>query len=134
MTWNNTNFPLPNGSKNLRVIAATIAQKKLSEHQLNSIQTAQIAHLLHMTFAGKKYETSSRLNKTPPMGAPKATATPAAHAALRTSRLLAVYNCEKRGTAHICENLPSLVSYLPKNLPDGQLKGSRRVRRTSLTC
>ena len=42
-------------------------------------------HLLHITFAGKKYETSSKLNKTPPMGAPKATATPAAHAALRIS-------------------------------------------------
>ena len=108
MTWNNTNFPLPNGSKNLSVIAATIAQKKLSNHQLNSIQTAQIAHLLHMTFAGKKYETSSRLNKTPPMGAPKATATPAAHAALRTSRLLAAHGYQRYRTAHTCGQ-PTLV-------------------------
>ena len=45
-------------------------------------------YLRHMTFAGKKYDTSSRLNKTPPMGAPKATATPAAHAALRIPRRL----------------------------------------------
>jgi len=41
------------------------------------------------TFGGKKYETSSKLNNVPPMGAPNATATPAAHAALRTSRRLA---------------------------------------------
>lgn len=41
------------------------------------------------TFGGKKYETSSKLNKVPPIGAPKATATPAAHAALRISRRLA---------------------------------------------
>jgi hypothetical protein len=43
-----------------------------------------------MTFGGKKYDTSSKLNKVPPMGAPKATATPAAHAALRISRRFAV--------------------------------------------
>ena len=47
-------------------------------------------YLLHMTFAGKKYETSSKLNRTPPMGAPKATATPAAQAALRMPRRLPV--------------------------------------------
>lgn len=40
-----------------------------------------------MTFGGKKYDTSSKLNKTPPIGAPNATATPAAEAALRISRL-----------------------------------------------
>lgn len=39
-----------------------------------------------MTFGGKKYETSSRLKSTPPIGAPKATATPAALAALKISR------------------------------------------------
>jgi hypothetical protein len=38
------------------------------------------------TFGGKKYETSSKLNKVP---APNATATPAAQAALRISRRLA---------------------------------------------
>ena len=41
------------------------------------------------TFGGKKYETSSKLNKVPPIGAPNATATPAAQAALRISRRLA---------------------------------------------
>lgn len=41
-----------------------------------------------MTFGGKKYETSSRLKRTPPIGAPKATATPAALAALNISRRL----------------------------------------------
>jgi hypothetical protein len=41
-----------------------------------------------MTLGGKKYDTSSKLNNTPPMGAPNATATPAAEAALKISRLL----------------------------------------------
>ena len=41
-----------------------------------------------MTLGGKKYDTSSKLNKTPPIGAPNATATPAAEAALKISRLL----------------------------------------------
>lgn len=40
-----------------------------------------------MVFEGKKYDTSSRLNRTPPIGAPNATATPAADAALNSSRL-----------------------------------------------
>ena len=29
VTWNKTNFPVPNGSRNLKVMAAIIAQKKL---------------------------------------------------------------------------------------------------------
>ena len=70
-------------------MAATIAQKKLrfmSDHE--QLCTTAYTHLLHMTLAGKKYDTSSRLNKTPPTGAPKATATPAAQAALKMPRLL----------------------------------------------
>ena len=69
-------------------MAATIAQKKL-HIMLDHKQLCRTAstHLLHMTLAGKKYDTSSRLNKTPPTGAPKATATPAAHAALKMPRL-----------------------------------------------
>ena len=58
---NNSTLPVPNGSRNFRVAAATIAQKKLR----------------HITLGGKKYETSSSEKRTPPMGAPKATATPA---------------------------------------------------------
>jgi hypothetical protein len=44
------------------------------------------AQLIYCTFEGKKYDTSSKLNRTPPIGAPNATATPAAEAALRISR------------------------------------------------
>lgn len=40
------------------------------------------------TFDGKKNETSSKLNRVPPIGAPKATETPAAAAALNISRRL----------------------------------------------
>ena len=39
MTWNKTNFPVPNGSRNFRVIAAIIAQKKL-------LQLSAIAELV----------------------------------------------------------------------------------------
>lgn len=65
--------------------------KKAAEKKLSPYYPSQkySTHLLHMTFGGKKYETSSKLNKVPPMGAPKATATPAAHAALRISRRFA---------------------------------------------
>lgn len=49
---------------------------------------------MRLTFGGKKYDTSSKLNNVPPIGAPKATATPAAHAALRISRRLAVRWCQ----------------------------------------
>lgn len=93
VTWNSTSFPLPNGSKNLSVTAATMAQKKLHgavQHYKLTENSSSTTYLLHITLAGKKYETSSRLKSTPPIGAPKATATPAAHAALRISRLLAV--------------------------------------------
>jgi hypothetical protein len=31
VTWNKTNFPVPKGSRNFKVMAAIIAQKKLSE-------------------------------------------------------------------------------------------------------
>jgi len=31
VTWNRTNFPVPKGSRNLKVMAAIIAQKKLFE-------------------------------------------------------------------------------------------------------
>ncbi len=44
---------------------------------------------LRLTFGGKKYDTSSKLNNVPPMGAPNATATPAAQAALSISLRLA---------------------------------------------
>ena len=64
-------------------------------------------HLLHMTFGGKKYDTSSKLNKVPPMGAPKATATPAAHAALRISRRFAV---------NIDIDLVNQIFVIPKHL------------------
>lgn len=47
------------------------------------------AEPLRLTLGGKKYDTSSRLNNVPPMGAPNATATPAAHAALNISLRLA---------------------------------------------
>ena len=60
-------------------------------------------YLRHITFAGKKYDTSSRLKRTPPIGAPNATATPAAHAALRISRRFAggreVHYHQKRRSA-----------------------------------
>lgn len=47
------------------------------------------AKALRLTLGGKKYDTSSKLNNVPPMGAPNATATPAAHAALNISLRLA---------------------------------------------
>src|ERR1700753_1920356 len=74
VTWNRTNFPVPNGSTNLKVIAAIIAQKKLLEGSERYNWPSCFANLLHITLGGKKYDTSSRLNKTPPMGAPNATA------------------------------------------------------------
>src|SRR5258706_7457924 len=69
VTWKRTILPVPNGLRNLSVAAAIIAQKKL----------------LHITLGGKKYEISSSEKSVPPTGAPKATATPAAPAALKTS-------------------------------------------------
>jgi hypothetical protein len=39
VTWNKTSFPVPNGSRNLRVMAAIIAQKKLREKYLERINT-----------------------------------------------------------------------------------------------
>jgi hypothetical protein len=48
--------------RNFRVNDAQMQQKKVRKRVL----------------AGKKYETSSSENRTPPRGAPKATATPAA--------------------------------------------------------
>jgi len=88
VTWNKTNFPVPNGSRNFKVMAAIIAQKKLFKWSRQKILLSLATNLLHMTLGGKKYDTSSKLNKTPPIGAPNATATPAAEAALRISRLL----------------------------------------------
>ena len=89
VTWNKTSFPVPNGSRNFNVMAAIIAQKKLFERsEVTRLVMLITTNLLHMTLGGKKYDTSSKLNKTPPIGAPNATATPAAEAALRISRLL----------------------------------------------
>jgi hypothetical protein len=46
--------------------------------------------LLHIVFIGKLEDISSSENKTPPIGLPKATATPAAEHAENTSLVLAV--------------------------------------------
>jgi len=54
-------LPVPKGFIALRVAVATMAAQ--NERQ--------------RTLGGKNVETSSRENRTPPMGAPKATATPA---------------------------------------------------------
>jgi hypothetical protein len=58
VTWKRTSFPVPNGSKNLSVIAAIIAQKKLKERCVNTCykvrRVAGSFYLLHMTFGGKK--------------------------------------------------------------------------------
>lgn len=86
-------------------MAVTIAQKKL----------------LHIVLLGKKNETSSKLNKTPPMGAPKATATPAAEAADRISRFLPsflAYFVKMRVVMFptqqaICTSGPSLPRLIP---------------------
>ena len=107
---------MPKGSRNLNVIAAIIAQKKLLEWSDIRGLVISVTNLLHMTLGGKKYDTSSKLNKTPPMGAPKATATPAAQAALRISRLLPVNKRsdpqdDKRRSR---KDEPSFVSYLLK--------------------
>jgi hypothetical protein len=72
------------------VIAAIMAQKKLRSMRHEQTPSIVKTYLRHITLGGKKYETSSKLNKVPPIGAPKATATPAAQAALRISRRLAV--------------------------------------------
>lgn len=65
---------------------------------------------VQLTFGGKKYETSSKLNKVPPIGAPNATATPAAHAALRISRRLAVEYRESTFTTK--ENWSTLIVFV----------------------
>jgi hypothetical protein len=54
------------------------------------------AKALRLTFGGKKYDTSSKLNSVPPIGAPNATATPAAQAALNISLRLASTASDKR--------------------------------------
>ena len=101
VTWNSTSFPLPKGSKKRSVMAATMAQKKLyRELGKNHFESSAYTHLLHMTFAGKKYDTSSRLNRTPPTGAPNATATPAAQAALRMPRRFPVHSTQLVKTAY----------------------------------
>ena len=46
---------------------------------------------MRVTFYVKSYLTSSKENKTPPIGAPKATETPAAEAADNISRFLASF-------------------------------------------
>ena len=69
-----------------------MAQKKLwvGDVRDEPNENNMISYLLHITLAGKKYDTSSKENSTPPTGAPNATATPAALAALSISLLLAV--------------------------------------------
>lgn len=62
-----------------------------------------------MTFGGKKYETSSRLKSTPPIGAPKATATPAALAALKISRRFPGQSNERGHRRSIKERAPTFI-------------------------
>ncbi len=64
------------------------------------------------TLGGKKYDTSSKLNNVPPIGAPKATATPAAQAALRISRRFPEHNKILDHINQREESAPSLFSYL----------------------
>lgn len=82
--WKSTSLPVPKGLNNFKEMAAIIAQKKLSAVSMtrNVRSKYLLLYLLHITLAGKKYDTSSKLNSVPPIGAPKATATPAAQAAL----------------------------------------------------
>lgn len=76
--------------------AATIAHTKLLNMTLGGKkylygQACKLAVNFHLSWAKRRatHETSSKLKSTPPTGAPKATATPAAHAAERTSLLFA---------------------------------------------
>lgn len=62
-----------------------------------------------MTFGGKKYETSSRLKSTPPIGAPKATATPAALAALKISRRFPGQSNERKHLSSTNARAPTFI-------------------------
>lgn len=97
------------------------------------------------TLGGKKYDTSSRLNKVPPIGAPKATATPAAHAALRISRRFAArsrFECHRVGfqvnqvrtfvvfifSSNSTDDIPHTAGNVNKwsFLPEGETRGHRQ--------
>ncbi|KAI6757186.1 hypothetical protein HG531_003011 [Fusarium graminearum] len=68
---------------------ATNDAHEYEAHKLEVFPVDQVPHFEHDNLvSGKKYETSSKPNSTPPKGAPKATATPAAAAAEMTSRRL----------------------------------------------
>jgi hypothetical protein len=74
-TWNNTSFPVWFGFIYFSVKPATTAHRNVR----------------HIVLLGKYELTSSSENRTPPMGAPKATETPAAHDAERISRFFASF-------------------------------------------
>lgn len=74
-TKNRTECSFPNGLINRKINEAIRAQK----------------NDLHRVFNGKQQLTSSKLNNTPPIGAPKATDTPAAAAADKISLFFASF-------------------------------------------
>jgi hypothetical protein len=100
-----------------------VSEKMNSNQYTRRVAAPTIAHqqLLHMTLGGKKYETSSKLNRTPPIGAPNATATPAAQAALSISLLFPSLRSNFGNSLvkmlpmqhAICTNGPSLPSVNP---------------------
>ena len=96
-----------------------------------------MTYLRHITVAGKKYDTSSRLNSTPPIGAPNATATPAAHAALNISRRFAggcsLVRNSADGVDFAYDASPSLFSYLGKYLPVGLPESQKVIASGRLT-
>lgn len=111
VTEKRTILPVPNGLSALSVAVATIAAQKLR----------------HSTLAGKNELTSSRLNSTPPIGAPNATATPAGGRESRdrvsvSQSISIATGREKRSDLpaqaadKISLLLPSFVSYFVKHL------------------
>mmetsp|Transcript_13402 Transcript_13402/g.32760 ORF Transcript_13402/g.32760 Transcript_13402/m.32760 type:complete len:321 (+) Transcript_13402:5-967(+) len=119
-TSNITSFPSRTGLKRCSDIAATMAQKKAR----------------NIVLGGKYEDTSSIEKSTPPIGAPNATATPAAHAHDSSSRFLpsfARYLEKNRDTMFAaqhatCTNGPSF----PRFIPDPTLNTSPTIFTTSV--
>jgi len=104
--WNWHSLPSWNGSMYCTDSDAMMAQKKAR----------------HMVLCGKKDETSSSEYRIPPIGAPNATATPAAQAADRISLVLACEWRYRANSAHcrfpmaaaMCTKGPSLPTLSPE--------------------
>ena len=85
--------------------------KRTEETSPHRLDTEGVAHFLHARVSGCRRRVSrqptSIENSTPPMGAPNATATPAAEAAVIMSRILP----EPRELAHnMCGKLHTMAS------------------------